>query len=89
MAGISLGGWLALDYAIRRPERVETVAASARGKPSAPDVRRMRQTQADGTTRQPGADRSHAYGAGLYGVCRVDRSAFPAADNEAAHFLEP
>lgn len=57
MAGSSAGGRLALDYAIRRPERAENVAASARGKPSAPDVWRMRQTQADGTTRQPGADR--------------------------------
>jgi pimeloyl-ACP methyl ester carboxylesterase len=26
MAGVSFGGWLALDYAMRRPERVESVA---------------------------------------------------------------
>jgi len=32
MAGISLGGWLALDYAIRRPERVENVAVLCPGE---------------------------------------------------------
>lgn len=31
MLGISLGGWLALDYAIRRPERVERVAVLCPG----------------------------------------------------------
>jgi pimeloyl-ACP methyl ester carboxylesterase len=31
IVGISLGGWLALDYAIRRPQRVEKVAALCPG----------------------------------------------------------
>ena len=31
IVGISLGGWLGLDYAIRRPERVERVAALCPG----------------------------------------------------------
>jgi pimeloyl-ACP methyl ester carboxylesterase len=31
IAGASLGGWLALDYAIRRPQRVERVAALCPG----------------------------------------------------------
>ena len=31
MVGVSLGGWLALDYATRRPERVERVAAMCPG----------------------------------------------------------
>ena len=31
MLGISLGGWLALDYAIRRPQRVERVAVLCPG----------------------------------------------------------
>jgi pimeloyl-ACP methyl ester carboxylesterase len=31
MVGVSLGGWLALDHATRRPERVESVAALCPG----------------------------------------------------------
>ena len=31
LAGVSLGGWLALDYAIRRPERVERLAVLGPG----------------------------------------------------------
>ena len=96
--GISLGGWLALDYAIRRPEKVERVAVLCPGGIGRQKVgigfatllsrmfgeRGKRRLMERILGRAP-ADPSPA-AQGFYRVRRAHSKAFPAADGEASGF---
>ncbi len=93
--GASLGGWLALDYAIRRPERVERVAVLCPGGIGRQKVgivfatllsriiRRTGKAETDGTNPRPRTGRSAAAREGLSRFRSAHSKAFPAANGAA------